>query len=129
MISIDKLQIYEELKMIKETLYTPFPYSDTTKIQKDFKMEFQGEDNLTGDLNVYWMNIAGSLSYVQRAKVIPKNQVKWLGLSFFDIFPQYRFFEESIAGYPLFYDQYINYEKARKLLIDYLSYNDFTIEN
>lgn len=65
--------------MIKETLYTPFPYSDTTKIQKDFKKEFQGEDNLTGDLNVYWMNIAGSLSYVQRAKSIPKNQVKWLG--------------------------------------------------
>jgi hypothetical protein len=123
--SIDKLQIYEELKTIKESLYNPFPYTDTDKIQKDFNKEFAEEDCLTGDLNTYWMNIAGSLSYVLKgnSKSIPKGQLEWLHLSFFNIFQQYRFLEEKIANYPILYEEYMNNEKARKLLLDYLSSN------
>ena len=122
-VRIDKMEIYEELKSLKESLYNPFPYRDTDKIQEDFIKELSEEDCLTGDLNTYWMNIAGSLSYVLKgnSKGIPKGQIEWLHLSFFDIFHQYRFLEEKMANYPTFYEEYLKNEKARKLLLDYLS--------
>lgn len=125
MFNIDKLKIYEELKNLKASLYNPFPYRDTDKIQEDFNKELSKEDCLTGDLNTYWMNIVGSLSYVLRgnSKRIPQGQLEWLHLSFFDIFHQYRFLEEKVADYPTFYEEYMNNEKARKLLLDYLSFN------
>ncbi|MDQ0242792.1 hypothetical protein J2S09_000328 [Bacillus fengqiuensis] len=125
MFNIDKMRIYEELKAIKESLYNPFPYSDTDKIQDDFNKEFSEDDCLTGDLNTYWMNIAGSLSYVLSgsSKRIPQGQIDWLHLSFFDIFHQYRFLKEKMADYPTFYEEYMNHEKVRRLLLDYLSYN------
>lgn len=40
-----------------------------------------------------------------------------------DIFHQYRFLEEKMADYPTFYEEYMKNEKARKLLLDYLSFN------
>lgn len=112
--NIDKRRIYEELKAIKESLYNPFPYADTYRIQEDFNKEFSEDDILTADLNTYWMNIAGSLSYVLNGipNKIPQGQIDWLHLSFFDIFHQYRFFEEKIADYPSFYKAYMNNEKA-----------------
>ena len=124
-LNIDKVHIYDELRAIKESLEKPFPYRDTDKIQEDFNKKLSEDDVLTADLNSYWMNIAGSLSYVLRGipNKIPQGQVEWLHLSFFDIFQQYRFFEDKIADYPSFYEEYINNEKARKLLLDYLSYN------
>lgn len=124
MVRIDKMEIYEELKSLKESLYNPFPYRDTDKIQEDFIKELPEEDCLTADLNAYWMNIAGSLSYVLKgnSKGIPKGQIEWLDLSFFDIFHQYRFLEEKMAEYPTFNEVYMNYEKARKLILDYLSF-------
>lgn len=120
-ISIDKLKIYEELKSLNEKLYSPFPYRDTGQIQEDFFI-FE-DDCLNGDLNSYWMNIVGSLSYVLRgnSKKIPKGQIDRLHLSFYDIFQQYRFLEEKMDAYPIFYQEYKNHEKARKLLLDYLS--------
>ncbi|MGF6949057.1 hypothetical protein QF028_001562 [Neobacillus sp. B4I6] len=122
---IDKFKIYEELKTLKESLYNPFPYRDTDNIQEDFNKELSEEDCLTGDLNTYWMNIAGSLSYVLKgnSKSIPQGQIEWLHLSFFDIFHQYRFLEDKMADYPTFYEEYMNNEKARKLLLNYLSFN------
>ncbi|MFC3883298.1 YxiJ family protein [Bacillus songklensis] len=125
MFNIDKVRIYEQLKMLEKTLYNPFPYDDTDKIQDDFNKELSEEDCLTGDLNSYWMNIDGSLIYVLRgrSKRIPQGQIDWLHLSFFDIFHQYRFMEEKMADYPTFYEEYMNFEKVRKLLLDYLSYN------
>ncbi|HWO97408.1 MAG TPA: YxiJ family protein [Bacillus sp. (in: firmicutes)] len=119
------MRIYEELEALKESLYNPFPYDDTDKMQDDFNKELSENDCLTGDLNTYWMNIAGSLSYVLNggSKRIPQGQIDWLHLSFFDIFHQYRFLEEKITDYPTFYGEYINYEKIRKLLLDYLSCN------
>lgn len=123
--NIEKMRIFEELKAKNESLYSPFPYSDTYKIQDDFKNELSEDDCLTGDLNTYWMNIAGSLSYVLKGSVkrIPQGQKDWLHLSFFDIFHQYRFLEEKIADYPTFNEEYMNHEKVRKLLLDYLSVN------
>src|SRR5690606_8244458 len=120
-VSIDKMEIYEELKSLKESLYNPFPYSDTDKIQEDFIKELSEEDCLTGDLNTYWMYITGSLSFVLRgnSKKIPEGQIERLHLSFFDIFPQYRFLEGKVAEYPTFYEEYMNYEKTRKLILAY----------
>lgn len=40
------------------------PYEDLTKIHNDFGESYPLED-LSPDLNTYWMNIAGSLSYVK----------------------------------------------------------------
>ncbi|MDR7240851.1 YxiJ family protein [Neobacillus drentensis] len=119
------MSIYDELKAIKESLEKPFPYGDIYKIQEDFNKELSEDDTLTADLNTYWMNIAGSLSYVLKGipNKIPQGQIDWLQLSFIDIFQKYRFFEEKIADYPSFYEVYLNYEKARKILLDYLSYN------
>jgi hypothetical protein len=123
--NIDKVRIYDELKAIKESIEKPFPYGDTYKIQEDYNKELSEDDTLTADLNTYWMNIAGSPSYVLKGipNKIPQGQIDWLRLSFFDIFQQYRFFEDKIADYPSFYEEYKNNEKARKLLLDYLSYN------
>lgn len=120
--NIEKLRIYEELKALKESLEKPFPYEDIYRIHDDFQKEFAKDDILTADLNTYWMNILGSLSYVLKGipNKIPQGQRNWLQLSFFGIFQQYRFFEDVIAEYPSFYEEYIYYEKARKLLLDFL---------
>ena len=125
MFDINKTQIFEELKLIEQRLNEPFPYEDTAKMQKDFKRNFSEEDCLNADLNSYWMNIAGCLSKVFRGNEskIQQGQIGWLLLSFFDIFEQYRFLEENISKYPTFYDEYMNNEKARELLLEYLSFN------
>ncbi|MEH7748025.1 YxiJ family protein [Neobacillus drentensis] len=122
---MDKTQIFEELKSMQQIVINPFPYDDTTKMQKDFKRNFSKEDCLNADLNSYWMNIAGCLSKVFRGNEskIPQGQIDWLHLSFFGIFEQYRFLEENISNYPTFYDEYMNNEKARELLLKYLYFN------
>ena len=119
---IDKIRIYDELNGIKESLEKPFPYADTYSILEDFNKEFTKNDILTADLNTYWMNISGSLSYVLKGipNKIPQGQIDWLQLSFFDLFQQYRFFEDKITNYPSFYEEYMKHEKVRKLLLDYL---------
>ena len=119
---IDKMDIYKELEAIKESLYEPFPYNDTKQIQADFMNDFSVDDTVTADLNTYWMNIVGSLSYVLKGKAerIPQGQIEWLHLSFFEVFPQYQFVAEKISGYPEFYQEYVNHEKTRKLLVEYL---------
>ena len=124
MFDIDKTQIFEELNSMQQIIMNPFPSKDTAKMQKDFKRNFSKEDCLNADLNTYWMNISGCLSYVLRRNQskIPQGQIDWLKLSFFDIFEQYRFLEETISNYPTFYDEYMNNEKTRKLLLEYLSF-------
>jgi len=124
-LKIEKELIYKELQGIKDSLYTPFPYSDINKIKHDFIKKLNPDDILTADLNTYWMNIAGSLSYVLRgkSKVIPQGQIDWLQLTFYDIFHQYYFLQESMIHYQVFYDQYRSYEKARMLLVEYLPDN------
>ena len=124
-LKIEKEHIFKELQAIKESLYTPFPYSDIYKINHDFIEEINPDDILTADLNTYWMNIVGSLSYVLRgkSKAIPQRQIDWLQLTFYEIFHQYYFLQESMIDYPIFYEQYMNYEKARMLLVEYLSYD------
>lgn len=120
---LGKKTIFEELKKLHHHLTQPFPYRDTRKIYQDFKESFSEEDCLNADLNTYWMYIAGSLSYVLNGKAnkTPKNQIERIHLSFFDIFKQYRFLENRIEKYPTFYKEYMYYERARKLLIYYLS--------
>lgn len=120
---ISKQQIYEGLLARKNSLFNPFPYDDTAKIQIDFKEDLSDDECLTGDLNTYWMNIAGCLSYVLNGneKSIPQGQLEWLRLTFFDIFIQYKFLEEKIADYPTFMEEYLNYERVRTLLLSHLS--------
>lgn len=120
---IEKTQIYEELKMIEKSLYNPFPYRDIYKMQKDFNNQFSEEDCIIADLNTYWMNIAGSLSYVLKgeSKCIPQDQIDLLNFTFFEAFYQYLFLREKITKYPTFYKEYMNNEKTRKLLLDFIS--------
>ena len=124
LLKIEKELIYKELLAIKESLHTPFPYSDIYKMQHDFIKELNPDDILTADLSTYWANIAGSLGYVERRKsqAIPQGQIDWLQLTFYDIFHQYYFLQESMINYPTFYAEYRNHEKARELLVDYLLY-------
>lgn len=123
-LKIEKELIYKELQVIKDSLHIPFPYSDIYKIQEDFIKEINPNDILTADLSAYWANIAGSLGYIERGKseAIPQGQIEWLQLTFYDIFHQYYFLQESMINYPTFYAEYMNHEKARELLVDYLSY-------
>lgn len=121
-LKIEKEHIFKELQAIKESLHTPFPYNDIYKIQHDFIKEINQDDILTADLSTYWANIAGSLGYVERGKsqAIPQGQIDWLQLTFYDIFHQYCFLQGSMINYPTFYAEYMNHEKARELLVDYL---------
>jgi len=123
-LEIEKELIYKELQGIKYSLYTPFPYSDINKIKHDFIKKLNPDDILTADLSTYWANIAGSLGYVERGKLqaIPQGQIDWLQMTFYDIFHQYYFLQGSMINYPMFYAEYLNHEKARELLVDYLSY-------
>lgn len=104
-------------------LHKPFPYRDTRKLQRDFKNEFTEDDVINADLNYYWMHTAGTLSSVlkRNEENISFEQIKWLRKSFFEWFPQYRFLETAIVNYPILYRDFMNYEKARKLLMYYLT--------
>lgn len=105
------------------SLHQPFPYRDTRKMKCDYKNLLTEDDCINADLNYYWMNIAGTLSYVldEKEDKIPFQQIQRLRISFFDWFPQYHFLEKDMKKYLLFYRDYTNYEKARKLLLYYLA--------
>jgi hypothetical protein len=119
--SVEK-QLYE----IEKKLHKPFPYKNIYEIYEDFTIYFaklsDDENCLTGDFHTYCMNISGTLSYVMKGKSkrIPKKQIDMLRFSFFEFFPQYVFFKDKMIHYREFYREYSNYEKARKLLLDYL---------
>jgi hypothetical protein len=124
---MDLNDIERQLALINEKLQKPFPYRDTDKIQEDYCNAFsklsEDDKTLTADFNTYCMNIAGTLSYILRGKSnkIPKGQIEMLRFSFFEFFKQYRFFEDNINQYDGFYQEYMDFEKARKLLLQYLS--------
>jgi hypothetical protein len=111
--------ISSELLAMEPILTMPFPFLDTKKIKKDFKALFNEGDILEADLNSYWMNIAGSYSYLMRGKFleIPSQHIERLKFSFFDKFEKYKFFSLSIGNYPSFYMQYMTNEKARMLIL------------
>lgn len=123
---MDLNDIERQLVLINEKLQKPFTYRDTDKIQEDYSNAFSklsDDDNwLTADFNTYCMNIAGTLSYVLigKSNKIPKGQIEMLRFSFFEFFKQYRFFEDNITQYDGFYQEYMDFEKARKLLLQYL---------
>jgi hypothetical protein len=48
---------------------------------------------------------------------IPKSQIELLQKSFFDLFTQYKFFEDKIGNYKDFYDEYKKFEETRKLIL------------
>ncbi|WJN47555.1 YxiJ family protein (plasmid) [Priestia aryabhattai] len=112
----------DELKELNNDLYHPFPHEDIRKIQDKFSRKLHEDDLLTADFNNYWMNIAGSLSYMVKGKTkkIPQNQIDELKLTFFEVFPQYSFLEKEISTYPNLYEEYKIYEKTRELMLSYL---------
>jgi hypothetical protein len=118
--------IIKQLTDIKSKLDKAFPYRDSDQIQEDFRDEFlklsDQDDSLNGDFNDFCMNIAGTLSYVLAGKIdrIPKWQIEILQLSFFDRFQQYKFLEYEISSYKEFFEEYINFEETRKLLLQVL---------
>ncbi|MFE7084373.1 YxiJ family protein [Priestia megaterium] len=118
---IDKTKLLNDLKQLKVGLYHPFPHDDVDKIKNEFNEEFREDDILTADLDSYWANIAGSLSYILKGKTkkIPQNQITGLKLTFLEVFPQYSFLEKEIFRYPTFYEEYKIYEKTRELMLSY----------
>lgn len=115
----------KQLTYINNKLINPFPHEDVQKLQEDLRSEFlklsDEEDCFSGDFNTFCMNIAGSLSYVLGGKRIPQNQVQFLSSSFFDSYNHYRFLEDRISNYKDIYEEYTNFEEARKLLLEFLS--------
>lgn len=104
----------------------PFPYSDTELIQKVFEREFSSlSDNycFNADFNDYCTTIAGSISYILNGKEteISPRQASLIRLSFFERFPAYFFLESKTIEYPSFYNEYVSFEKARRLLLQFLS--------
>ena len=120
--NIRNLTILGELKKLNNDLYHPFPHEDIRKIQDKFSEKLHEHDLLTADFNSYWMNIAGSLSYILKGKTkeIPQNQIDELKLTFFEVFPPYSFLEKEISTYPSLYKEYRVYEKVRELMLSYL---------
>jgi len=120
--NIRKLTILDELKKLNNDLYHPFPYADIRKIQDKFSEQLHEDDLLTADFNSYWMNIAGSLSYMLKGKTkkVPQNQIDELKLTFFEVFPQYSFLEKEISTYSNLHEEYKIYEKVRALMLSYL---------
>lgn len=112
--------IFQQLQKLYSSLREPFPYRDTEKMQRNHK--FSEDDCFNGDLNTYWMNISGTLSYVllNKSSKIPYKQIKLLHYSFFETFQQYHIIENHIEKYPTFYRDYAAYERTRKLLLYYL---------
>jgi hypothetical protein len=115
--------ILKQLTEIINELHKPFPYTDTDKIQEDFRTEFNNlskrEDSLTADFNTYCINIAGPLSYVLARKTnkIPQEKMEMLHKTFFDIYKQYQFLEDNIEIYNDFSQELENFEQTRKLLL------------
>ncbi len=108
--------IFNELQKMHSLLHKPFPYRATGKLQRDLKSKFTDDDCINADFNHYWMHTASTLSSVLNGNEqnITFQQIKWLRKSFFEWFPQY-------VKYPVLYRDFMNYEKARKLLLYYLT--------
>ncbi|PEL93422.1 YxiJ-like family protein [Bacillus wiedmannii] len=120
---LGKMVIFNELQKMHSLLHKPFPYRATGKLQRDLKSKFTDDDCINADFNHYWMHTAGTLSSVLNGNEqnIKFQQIKWLRKSFFEWFPQYRSIETEIVKYPVLYRDFMNYEKARKLLLYYLT--------
>ncbi|GAB1792565.1 YxiJ-like family protein [Priestia megaterium] len=119
---IDEMKLINDLKQLEVELYHSFPHDEVDKMKNEFNEMFREDDVLTADLDSYWANIAGSLSYVLKGKTkkIPQHQINELRLTFFEVFPQYSFLEKEIFRYPTFYEEYKIYEKTRLLMLSYL---------
>ncbi|TKH12277.1 hypothetical protein FC694_22375 [Bacillus wiedmannii] len=120
---LGKKVIFNELQQMHSPLYKPFPNCEVQKIRKEYQDMFTEDDYISADLNYYWMHTAATLNSVlnKKEKNISFQQIQWLRKSFFEWFPQYRFIETEIVKYPILYRDFINYEKARKLLLYYLT--------
>lgn len=123
---MQKEKIMDELKLLcQQELGNPFPYSDTELIQKSFECEFSllsGNNCFNADFNDYCMTIAGTISYLinGNADKVPARQANLIKLSFFERFSGYSFLESKLADYPLFNEEYVSFEKARKQLLQFL---------
>ncbi|WP_053585501.1 YxiJ family protein [Lysinibacillus contaminans] len=127
--------ILKQLKEIKAELRKPFPTRDINKICEDFRTEFlnlsdEDEVDVYEDFRFYCVNIAGTLSYVLEDKTnqIPQGQIDMLYKSFFEYYNKYEFFEDRIANYNHFFQEYKTHEQARKLLLQLLSNNHYPLK-
>ncbi|MED0960574.1 YxiJ-like family protein [Bacillus paramycoides] len=120
---LGKKVIFNELLKVHSLLNKPFPYRDTRKLQQDYKNTLSEDDCINADLNYYWIHTAGTLSRVlnKNEHKISFQQILRLQKSFFEYFPQYRILETEIVKYPILYRDFMNFDKARKLLLYYLT--------
>lgn len=129
--------IINQLTEMEAELRKPFPTSDINKICADFRIEFlnlsdelDNEVDFYEDFRYYCVNIAGTLSYVLDDMInqIPQGQIEMLYKSFFEYYNQYEFFEDQIANYNYFFQDYKTFEQARKLLLQLLSNNHYPLK-
>ena len=123
-----KNKIINELKIINEKLYDPFPYDDVRKMHKDCKEQFsklKEWEIFNADLSQFCFLIEGTLSHVIQDNVsdLPEKQIEYLKFGFFELFPMYSFCVEKLPNYANLYKEYLLYEQARNLLLDYLELN------
>ncbi|MFJ8455717.1 YxiJ-like family protein [Bacillus paramycoides] len=120
---LGKKVIFNELLKMHSLLNKPFPNRDTRKLQQDYKNTLSEDDCINADLNYYWIHTAGTLSRVlnKNEHKISFQQILRLRKSFFECFPQYRILETEIVKYPILYRDFMNFEKARKLLLYHLT--------
>lgn len=112
--------------LFDKQLSNPFPYKDTKKMEKELEDHFstlQEDYCFNADFSDYCSAIAGTISYIVKDKAtnIPNRQIDYIQKSFFENFPQYCFIKESLGNYPNLYSEYKSYERARKLILDFLS--------
>jgi len=124
--------ILKQLTEIEAELKKPFLTRDINKICEDFRTEFLNlsrELDFYEDFRYYCVNIAGTLGYVlgDKTNQIPQGQIDMLYKSFFEYHYQYEFFEDQIANYNHFFQEYKTFERARKLLLQLLSNDHFPL--
>ncbi|MFC8687863.1 YxiJ family protein [Brevibacillus porteri] len=118
-----------ELSVLYEgELSNPFPYEDTKKMEKEWGEHFSAlpeEHCFNADFSYYCSVIAGTISYIVKGKAmnIPKGQIDYIRKSFFEVSPQYCFIKESLGKYPKLFNEYTSNEQARKLILDFISYD------
>lgn len=123
----------DEMKKIKEHIFRiraediyPFPYENLRELQDTLHDEFvknAPKECITGDLNTYWMYIAGLASGgvdSRLADSLERYKMKtWLEKSFYDWFPKYRFLERyDLSDYEDLNRDFKLYDKLRLLLLE-----------
>lgn len=124
--------LLQELHDLSQRIQGPFPYDDLRKMRKirkltsHFKM-LGGDDQLSADLNTYFMTIHGLASRLLtgNAEGAPATATHWLAHGdFFSIFPKYCFLKDEWEHFPQFAQMYENTKRMQEIVLALLLTED-----